>query len=134
MIDPARFEAEAEAVRARADGYRNDRDLVDLSRVETEAERLEIENQLVDDFLGTVQADRSTGVGRAFNWLSGILVAGRGSFVATNSEFAQVRAVGQLMNPEMINGRSNRNVWVTDQMAVSHGGADLSKAVTGFAW
>lgn len=134
MIDPDAIARDLEAAKAKGDAAKDERGLIDSSRFLTAAERQGVENAHVDSFLAGINAQRSTGMGRVFNWLAGKLVSGEGSFAGNNSEFAPVRAVFQLMNPEIINGKLNNYRWIPDQVAASNLGRDLSKAIHNLDW
>ena len=134
MVDPDAYAKDLEAAKAKGDMAKDDEGLIDLTKFQDANERVGVINSTVDLFLSNIQAERSTGIGRFFNWFAGRLVAGQGSYAAANSEFAPVRAIGQLMNPEMINGKTNNQTWIPDQMAMSSLGSDLSKAVQNLEW
>ena len=129
MIDPKAVEADAAKKRELGNKAKDTRGLIDTRKLHIESERIAVENQAVDDLLNGLDVARSGGIGRVFNFFAGRFVAAKGSFTGNNSRFSQVRAVTQLINPEMVNGKINGEAWIPDQMAMSYNGRDLTLAV-----
>lgn len=135
MIDPdAVARDRAETLAEFGDSVRDEHGLLDTTKLLDQNEETRVVNAQIDTFLGDIKAERSSGVGRVFNYLAGRLVAGQGSYAGANSEFSSVRAVAQLMNPEMINSKVNNHNWIPDQMAISNLSRDLTKSINNLDW
>ena len=89
MVDPSAVAKDLETRMALGDKARDERGLLDTSKLLDSTEEQQVVDATVDTFLGGIKAERSTGVGRVFNYLAGKLVAGEGSYAAANSGCAR---------------------------------------------
>ena len=105
--------------------------LIDLSKVDADV-RTRIEDEAVDGLLDSVDAMRSSGVGRAANRAAGIFSSGHGVANVANSSSSMIRALGALVNPEMVNTRTMTNQpWISDQVAMDNMASDFHNAMQG---
>ena len=116
---------------ATAHAYDPETGLLDLSKLDGDI-RKRAEDDAIDDLLNSVVADRSSGIGRAANQAAGIFSAGRGVATVANSSSSLIRALGALINPEMVNTRTMTNQpWVSDQVAMDNMASDFHNAMRG---
>jgi hypothetical protein len=105
--------------------------LVDLSKVDASV-RSRIEDDAVDALLESVEARRSSAAGRMANRAAGIFSSGHGVANVANSSSSLIRALGALVNPEMVNTRTMTNQpWISDQVAMDNMASDFHNAMQG---
>jgi hypothetical protein len=96
---------DVEMAAATAHAYDKETGLLDLSKLDGDI-RKRAEDDAIDDLLNSVDAGRSSGIGRAANQAAGIFSAGRGIATVANSSSSLIRSLGALINPEMVNTRT----------------------------
>ena len=120
-----------EMAAATAHAYDKETGLLDLSKLDGDI-RKRAEDDAIDALLDSVDAGRSSGIGRAANQAAGIFSAGRGIATVANSKSSFIRALGALINPEMVNTRTMTNQpWVSDQVAMDNMASDFHNAMRG---
>ena len=121
-------EMEMQQIRATAT---DEAGLIDLSKVDADV-RTRLEDEAVDGLLESVDASRSSGIGRAANRAAGIFSSGHGVANVANSSSSMIRALGALINPEMVNTRTMTNQpWISDQVAMDNMASDFHNAMQG---
>ena len=120
-----------EMAAATAHAYDKETGLLDLSKLDGDI-RKRAEDDAIDGLLNSVDAGRSSGIGRAANQAAGIFSAGRGVATVANSSSSLIRSLGALINPEMVNTRTMTNQpWVSDQVAMDNMASDFHNAMRG---
>jgi len=105
--------------------------LLDLSKVDAPM-RARFEDKSVDALLDSVFASRSSAVGRVANRAAGIFSSGHGVANVANSGNSMIRALGALVNPEMVNTRTmTHHPWISDQVAMDNLASDFHNAMQG---